>query len=123
MNSNQSHAWQWDRPTLFATSGFVLMTVAAVSQMLWANSRFAGVFKELGVQLPWVTQMVLSPWIHVTMGVILLVPLFLRHRAGWKPWATAVWVVIFLIYLGVCQAGFLGPLLRLIEVLGKQATG
>ena len=32
-------------------------------------------------------------------------------------------VVIFLIYLGVCQAGFFEPLLRLIEVLGTQVTG
>ena len=123
MNSNRSASWQWDNPTLFATAGFVLMTIAAVGQMLRANSRFDDVFKELGVQLPWVTQIVLTPWIHVTMGVILLVPLFLRHRAGWKPWATAVWVVIFLMYLGVCQVGFFEPLLRLIEVLGKKTDG
>jgi hypothetical protein len=121
MDIKPSASWQRDNPTLFATTGFVLMTVVAVGQMLRATSRFDGVFKELGVQLPLVTQMVLSPWIHVTMGVILLVPLFLRHRAGWKPWATAVWVVIFLMYLGVCQAGFFEQMLRLIEVIGKQA--
>jgi hypothetical protein len=52
MNSNRSASWQWDNPTLFATTGFVLMTVVAVGQMLRATSRFVGVFEELGVQLP-----------------------------------------------------------------------
>jgi hypothetical protein len=122
MNSKRSNTWQWDNPTLFASAGFVLMTMAAVGQMLRASSRFADVFKELGVQLLWVTQVVLSPWIHVTMGVTLFVPLFLRHRAGWKPWATAVWVVIFLMYLGVCNAAFFEPLLHLIDNLGKKAS-
>ncbi len=120
MNINRCASWQWDKPTLFATVGFMLVSIVAVGEMLREIPKFLAVYNELGIQLPHMTEMALNPWVHVAMGVILLVPLLLRHRADWKPRATAVWIVVLLTYFIFSHVAFFQPLVRLVVQLGEQ---
>jgi hypothetical protein len=121
----QAHAarWQWDAPTLAVTGGFVVMTAIAVVQFLRAAAHFEQLFKELGVAVPLLTQVILSEWVHVVCGLALMVPLILRHRVAWKPWATTGWILGILTYIACSHAGLFEPLLRLIEQLGAQPSG
>ena len=66
--------------------------------------------------------MIVIPWIHVVVGLVLLVPLVLRHRDGWKPWMTTVWILGLLIYIGLCHVGLFEPLLSIAREMSQQAV-
>jgi type II secretory pathway component PulF len=108
---------------VLASSGFVLMTIVTTGQFLRVIDKFAQIFKELGVQIPRLTEVVLNPWTHVISGAFLLALVALRHRPGKKEWATAAWVVALLGYIAISHMGLFEPLIRLIDNLGKQASG
>jgi type II secretory pathway component PulF len=97
------------------------MTVVATVQCLRLVPRLEQVYKELGIQLPASTAWALSPALHVIFLVILLTSIVLRHRQGWKAWATAIWVFVLLGYMTFCQAAWFEPLLSLMTTLGQQA--
>ena len=115
--------WQWDAPTLAATGGFMAMTVIAVVQFMRAAPAFERLFKELGIAIPLLTQVIVLEWVHVVCGLVLMVPLILRHRAAWKSWATTAWILGLLAYLACSHAGLFEPMLRLTEQIGVKTSG
>lgn len=113
--------WQWDAPTSTATAGFTVMTAVAVIEFVRAAPLFERIFKELGVRVPMMTEVVQMPWVHLVAGVVLAVPLVLRHHEGWKTWATTVWIVGLLTYIACSHVALFEPLIRLIDDLGKSS--
>lgn len=104
-----------------ASAGFLLMTLVAVGESLRAISRFEVIFKELGIQLPHLTVLILAPMTHVLSAVVLVALIVMRHGRGMKEWATSLWVVTLLLYLALTHIGLFEPLINLMEHLGQQA--
>ena len=106
---------------VLASTGYLLFTLVAVGQWLRVIGSFSDVFKELGIQIPSWTAVVLEPWFHLVIGFVLVVVIIMRHRQGMKEWLTAVWVVVLLIYLAMTHAGLSEPLIGIIRQLGEQS--
>jgi type II secretory pathway component PulF len=115
--------WNWEAPIILASSGFLLMTLVAVGQLLRVIGSFESLFQELGVAVPSSTMVMLSPVTHLTFGAVLVSLVAARHYRGMKEWATAVWVASLLTYIAVSHAGLFEPLIRLIDQLGAKASG
>ncbi len=127
MNSHPANddmpEWRWDGPSLGATAGLVLLTVIPVVQFIRAGPIFEQLFKELGVLVPLMTVLAQVPAVHVVVGLLLTVPLILRHRVAWTAGATTVWFVSLLLYAACCHVAFFEPLIQLVGQMGMSVGG
>jgi hypothetical protein len=93
----------------------VLTTVGLI-----AASKFSVLYRELGVQLPARSEEAMLLWFHLVALAMLLLPIVWRLRAGATSWATPVWFVSALFYVGYVILVLFMPLVGAMGVLGEQ---
>lgn len=114
-----------------AVTGWLLPTVnllisgVVTVMLLIAIPRFAVIFKDLGVQLPALTELLLDcwPWALVLMGAALgLPPLVVQAmwpRSRWRLLLPAVLMVASLALLALATTALFLPLFKIVEQLGQ----
>lgn len=107
----------WAEPVM------VIVSVAVVAGMLILSHRFEPIFKELGIQLPAATALVLGTGFHA------LALAAMAGACGWRFFdrgstgAILLWGVLVFVYVGLVISALFAPLMIIIEQLGAQAGG
>jgi hypothetical protein len=94
-----------------------IVSIALVMVALYVTPQFEQVFKEIGVQVPRLTEAVLHWWFHALALVVLAVPCVWRFRAGSGSWATEVWFLLAILYVGFVIVRLFMPMVILVEAL------
>ena len=101
----------------------MITSVMVVAAMLILSRRFEPIFKELGIQLPHATVLVLGTGFHVVALALMGGACAWRLFSRGSTWAILLWAVLIFIYIGLVVAGLFVPLINLLEHLGAQAGG
>jgi hypothetical protein len=102
----------WDVVWMFAVS-FVLVTVGMI-----AADKFGALYKEIGVQLPGRTKEALQVWFHLVALIVLTLPIIWRFRSGQASWATKVWFLCAILYVGYVVLVLFMPLVGVLGHMG-----
>lgn len=90
-----------------------------------AANQFWTLYREIGVQLPARTEEVVQVWFHLVALGVQMLPIIWRFRAGPASWATRVWFLCAILYVGYVLLVLLMPLVGItihMDGLGEQAS-
>ena len=122
-NEDLAHLIPKERPgSSWDIAVMVAATVVLLVMALLITPKFAQIYKELGVQLPGMTEDVLGVWFHVLALFVLAAPCAWRFRAGSKSWATTVWFMLAALYVVLLVAALFMPLIGVSMRLGEQTN-
>lgn len=105
-----NHKWKWSDVLVMGSVTVILAITALV-----AAPQFERIYKELGLALPELALLAMRPWFHVVVLLTLAIVCVWRQWGRKPRWATAIWSVLALGYVGFVTWVLVVPLVGVIE--------
>jgi hypothetical protein len=106
----------WDVALMATISVVLVVAVSIVTQ------QFERLYQELGLTVSRQTGVAVQWWFHALALVMLAVPCAWRFHFGKGSWATHVWFLLAIAYVGFVLFALFMPLMIMIEQVGEPAT-